>query len=117
MLKKENEMGDSIKIKVLNGVVVQENGIIRVENGLLIGRLESDISFEELENKKENTREIFKKELESLINKHSMENYCDMPDFLMADMICGFIDIIGIRIKKNLDWHGCDSICHPKVNR
>lgn len=58
--------------------------------------------------------EKFKKELELLINKYSIEHFCDMPDFLMADMICGFIDIIGARIKKNLDWHGCDSVCHPK---
>ena len=52
--------------------------------------------------------EKFKKELELLINKYSIEHFCDMPDFLMADMICGFIGIVGARIKKNLDWHGCD---------
>ncbi len=56
----------------------------------------------------------FKKELESLINKHCIENYCDIPDFLLADMICKIIKSIGIISKKNLDWHGCDSICHPK---
>jgi hypothetical protein len=56
----------------------------------------------------------FKKELEDLINKHSIENECDMPDFLLAEMICRFISICGDSMKKNLNWHGCDSICHPK---
>lgn len=56
----------------------------------------------------------FCKELEGLINKHCMENTCDMPDFLMAEMITNMLINMGIQIKKNLDWHGCDSICHPK---
>ena len=57
----------------------------------------------------------FKKELEVLINKHSIENHADMPDFMMAEMICGFIVGVGSCVKANLDWHGCDSVCHPKV--
>ena len=56
----------------------------------------------------------FRKELEELINKHSIENQVDMPDFLLAEMVCGLIRTIGIRVKKNLDWHGCDSVCHPR---
>ncbi len=56
----------------------------------------------------------FKKELEILINKHCIENTCDMPDFILAEMVCNFITTIGTSIKGNLDWHGCDSICHPK---
>ena len=54
----------------------------------------------------------FQKELEHLINKYSIENKCDMPDFLLAEMVVGFINNIGESIKKNLDWHGCDSVCH-----
>ena len=57
----------------------------------------------------------FKRELADLINVHCVENECDMPDFLMADMIVDFIQAVGKSIKKNLDWHGCDSICHPKT--
>lgn len=60
--------------------------------------------------------EKFKKELENLINKHSIENMWDMPDFIMADMICDFIRTTGPHLKQNLDWHGCDSICHPAPN-
>ena len=56
----------------------------------------------------------FIKELTELINKHSIENICDVPDFLLAEMVWMFIATQGIAIKKTLDWHGCDSVCHPK---
>ncbi len=56
----------------------------------------------------------FKTELTSLINKHSIENDVDMPDYILAEMICRFIEAVGEPIKKTLDWHGCDSVCHPK---
>ena len=56
----------------------------------------------------------FEKELTELLNKHSMENVCDVPDFLLSKMICRIITSIGGPIKETLDWHGCDSICHPK---
>lgn len=55
----------------------------------------------------------FKKELEGLINKYSIENEADVPDFILAEMICCFIESVGPSIKKTLDWHGCDSVCHP----
>ena len=58
--------------------------------------------------------ENFKKELETLINKHSIENECDMPDFILAEMIVNFIKAVGTPIKNTLDWHGCYSICHSK---
>ena len=57
--------------------------------------------------------EKFQKDLENLINLHSIENICDTPGFLLAEMIVGFIQTLGPTIKKTLDWHGCDSICHP----
>lgn len=59
----------------------------------------------------------FKKELECLINKHSIENQCDVPDFLLAEMVVNFIQGIGDPIKQTLDWHGCDSVCHPRHNK
>lgn len=58
--------------------------------------------------------ENFKKELEQLINKRSIENYCDMPASILAELLCNLITVIGVSSKANLDWHGCDSICHPK---
>lgn len=56
----------------------------------------------------------FQAELRQLINKHSIENEVDMPDYLLADLLCDFIKTLGTYSKRNLDWHGCDSVCHPK---
>ena len=59
------------------------------------------------------TTKAFEQELEKLINKHSMENTVDMPDFILASMLCSMIEAMGPSLKKNLNWHGCDSTCHP----
>ena len=61
--------------------------------------------------------EEFKKELKQLINKHSIENECDMPDFMLAELLCNLIITIGIASKANLDWHECDSVYHPKLGK
>lgn len=57
--------------------------------------------------------ESFEKELASLINKYSVENLADMPDFILSELICALITTIGTSVKENLDWHGCNSVCHP----
>lgn len=56
----------------------------------------------------------FHAELTQLINKHSVENVVDMPDFILADIVVRMIAAMGPCVKQNLDWHGCDSVCHPK---
>ncbi len=61
--------------------------------------------------------EAFEHELTELINKHSVENVADTPDFILAGMICRMIEAMGPSIKKTLDWHGCDSVCHPTPNK
>ena len=60
--------------------------------------------------------EEFKEGLTHLINRHGIENVADMPDFLLAGMICRMIEAMGPSIKKTLGWHGCDSVCHPSPN-
>ena len=55
----------------------------------------------------------FKSDLRDLINTYSVENECDMPDYILASMVCSFIESVGTHIKRNLDWHGCDSVTHP----
>jgi len=55
----------------------------------------------------------FKSGLCSLINKFSVENECDVPDFILTDMICDMINSVGKHTKRALDWHGCDSVTHP----
>jgi len=47
----------------------------------------------------------FKEELENLINKYGIEDECDIPDFILAEMIVDFISFTGKSIKKSLDWH------------
>jgi hypothetical protein len=59
--------------------------------------------------------DTFKKELEELINRHSIENNVDMPDFMLADFLCQII--ASLPTKQLLDWHGCDSVCHPHTNQ
>ena len=58
----------------------------------------------------------FEKELTHLINRHSIENEVDMPDFLLARMLCAMIESMGPTVKATLDWHGCASVCHPRPN-
>lgn len=42
----------------------------------------------------------FEKELEELINKYSMENYCNIPDYEMARIITNMI--INNELKNNI---------------
>ena len=42
----------------------------------------------------------FEKELTHLINRHSIENEVDMPDFMLARMLCATIESMGASIKK-----------------
>ncbi len=51
----------------------------------------------------------FEQDLMRLINFHSMENYWDMPDFLMAKLITGFIESSSRTMRRNLEWHGLKS--------
>lgn len=48
----------------------------------------------------------FEKELEKLINKHSVENEVNMPDFILANMVVNFISNVGKSVKKRDKWLG-----------
>ena len=56
----------------------------------------------------------FEEKLTKLINQHSLENECDIPDHIMAHMIMSFVCNVLAFNKQVLDWHGCDSVTHPK---
>lgn len=56
----------------------------------------------------------FKDELQKLINKHGVERLADMPDYLLAEMLCNMVCVIGGSVKRTLDWHNTDSVCHPR---
>lgn len=102
----EKKILDPVLIEAMTVEVLKSVGFIPAEEGV-----ESD-SNTVLCAEHDNT-EGFKNELESLINKHSIENKCDVPDFILSDMVVSFIEAIGPKIKQTLDWHGCDSVCHP----
>ena len=55
--------------------------------------------------------EKFRKDLKKIINFHSIEKICNLPDFLLAEMIVNFIESIGPIMQRTLVWHDC--VRHP----
>jgi len=50
----------------------------------------------------------FQKELANLINCHSIENLVDLPDYLLAEILCSIIDGIGPSMRKHMDQYEVD---------
>ncbi len=51
------------------------------------------------------SRMTFERELSALINKHSMENKSDTPDFILTDYLMGCLDNYELATKRRQDWH------------
>lgn len=51
-------------------------------------------------------REEFKKELEHLINRYSMENGSDTPDFILADYLTDCLESYDGAVKAREKWYG-----------
>ncbi len=49
---------------------------------------------------------VFRKELEKLVNKHSMESGSDTPDFILADYLVGCLNSYDIALKAREKWYG-----------
>ena len=47
----------------------------------------------------------FEQELEALINKHSMENGSDTPDFILAAFLTGVLDVWNVAVMRREDWY------------
>ena len=47
----------------------------------------------------------FTEELTVLINKHSLENLSNTPDFILADFIVGCISNFGYIMESRDNWH------------
>lgn len=47
----------------------------------------------------------FQRELAQLINRHSLDNACDTPDFILAGMVTEFIESYARTMRANIDWH------------
>ena len=48
----------------------------------------------------------FRKELEVLLNKYSMENNSDTPDFILAEFLTNCLWAFDIAIRNREQWHG-----------
>ena len=48
----------------------------------------------------------FEKELESLLNKHSIDSLCGTPDFILSEFLCKFLDTYQKTQRSNDRWHG-----------
>lgn len=53
---------------------------------------------------KEREVSTFEKELEHLINKHSMENGSDTPDFILAEYLVNQLEVFNRTIKRRTIW-------------
>jgi hypothetical protein len=49
---------------------------------------------------------MHEKELEQLINKHSMENGSNTPDFLLAGYLKGCLDLFDATVRMREKWYG-----------
>ena len=52
----------------------------------------------------------FEKELESLINRHSMENGSDTPDFILAKFLRGCLETFNSAVARRAKWYGHESL-------
>ena len=52
------------------------------------------------------TTPTFVEELEHLINRHSMENGSDTPDFILADFLANVLGEWNTAIKRREEWYG-----------
>lgn len=50
--------------------------------------------------------EAFNKELQHLINKHSLENGSNTPDFILADYLCACLEQFEDTMHKRNKWYG-----------
>lgn len=50
--------------------------------------------------------ENFRAELETIINKHSMENGSNTPDFILAKYLSGCLKVFDAAVARRDDWYG-----------
>ena len=50
----------------------------------------------------------FGQELTQLINKHSLENQSNIPDFILAKFMANCLDAFNLAMKERNDWYRRD---------
>lgn len=53
-------------------------------------------------------KDEFRKELESLINKHSKENGSDTPDYILAEYLLGCLSTFDMAVNNRERWYNRD---------
>lgn len=53
-----------------------------------------------------NKHSEFRKELEGLINKYSMENESNTPDFILADFLKNCLSAFNVAVGARSSWYG-----------
>lgn len=54
-------------------------------------------------------KDEFEKELESLINRHCMENPSNTPDFILAQYMRGCLEAFNTAVQQRETWYGRDA--------
>ena len=55
-------------------------------------------------------KDNFRKELEDLLNKHSMENESNTPDFILSDYLTRCLDAFDIAVQDRTHWYERDKV-------
>lgn len=52
----------------------------------------------------------FQRELASLLNRHSLDNACNTPDFMLAGMLTEQLETYRKAVEANIRWHSPNAI-------
>ncbi len=78
--------------------------------------IDNDTSDEPEDESQEVMRNQFHRELQSLINRHSMENGSDTPDFILASYMANCLDAFNTALTSREMWYGREvGSWHPDV--
>lgn len=48
----------------------------------------------------------FRQELEELVNRHSMEQYSNTPDFVLAEYLLRQLEVFDLAVRERERWYG-----------
>lgn len=59
----------------------------------------------------------FETELATLINKHSLDNECNTPDFILAQYLWGCLLAWTVNTNRRDDWYGISTTGQSRIER
>ena len=59
----------------------------------------------------------FEEELSDLLNKHSKENLCNTPDFILARYLCDCLTAFKSAVNHRTNWWGTNEYYHFNITR